>query len=178
MECYENGILKKGDTGGLDLRFGNVEAMIRMVEMIGKREGLGDILAEGICSAAEKFGKGADRFAIHVKGMPVPFHEPRGKAGVGLGYAVSATGPDHMEFPHDPFWATEAGIALLRPLGILGACRCFRLRSQKGQNFYLPAAILRPAQFSWNLYVYDQALWTPDLQRDSGLCESGDRMGD
>jgi aldehyde:ferredoxin oxidoreductase len=119
MECYENGVLKKGDTGGMDLRFGNVEAMIRMVKMIGKREGLGDILAEGFSSAVDKFGKGADRFAIHVKGMPLPFHEPRGKAGVGLGYAVSPTGPDHMEYPHDPFWATEAGITLLRPLGIL-----------------------------------------------------------
>jgi aldehyde:ferredoxin oxidoreductase len=135
MECYENGILKKGDTGGLDLRFGNVEAMIRMVEMIGKREGLGDILAEGICSAAEKFGKGADRFAIHVKGMPVPFHEPRGKAGVGLGYAVSATGPDHMEYPHDPFWATEAGIALLRPLGILEPVDVFDLGPKKVKIF-------------------------------------------
>jgi aldehyde:ferredoxin oxidoreductase len=119
MECSEKGLLKKGDTEGMELRFGNVEAMVRMVEMIGKREGLGDILADGICSAAQKFGKGADRLAMHVKGMPLPFHEPRGKVGVGLGYAVSPTGPDHMEFPHDPFWATEAGIALLRPLGIL-----------------------------------------------------------
>jgi aldehyde:ferredoxin oxidoreductase len=144
MECYENGILKKGDTGGLDLRFGNVEAMIKMVEMIGKREGFGDILAGGICSAAEKFGKGADRFAIHVKGMPLPFHEPRGKAGVGLGYAVSATGPDHMEFPHDPFWATEAGIALLRPLGILEPVDVFDLGPRKVRIFlYL--------QQYWNL---------------------------
>jgi aldehyde:ferredoxin oxidoreductase len=144
MECYENGILTKGDTAGLDLRFGNVEGMMRMVEMIGKREGLGDILAEGICPAAEKFGKGAERFAIHVKGMPVPFHEPRGKAGVGMGYAVSATGPDHMEYPHDPFWATEAGISLLRPLGIFEPVDVFDLGPQKIRIFvYL--------QQYWNL---------------------------
>jgi len=105
MECCEKGILTKEDTGGLDLRFGNVEAMMRLVEMIGKREGLGNVLAEGICPAVEKFGKGAEQSAVHVKGMPVPLHEPRGKVGVGLGYAVSATGPDHMEYPHDPFWA-------------------------------------------------------------------------
>ena len=135
MECYENGLLKKGDTGGMDLRFGNVEAMIRMVEMIGKREGLGDILADGICSAAQKFGKGADRLAMHVKGMPLPFHEPRGKVGVGLAYAVSPTGPDHMEFPHDPFWATEAGIALLRPLGILEPVDVFDLGPKKVRIF-------------------------------------------
>ncbi len=144
MECYEKGILTKGDTAGLDLRFGNVEGMMRMVEMIGKREGLGDILAEGICPAAEKFGKGAERFAIHVKGMPVPFHEPRGKAGVGMGYAVSATGPDHMEYPHDPFWATEAGISLLRPLGIFEPVDVFDLGPQKIRIFvYL--------QQYWNL---------------------------
>jgi len=144
MECYDNGILTKEDTGGLDLRFGNVETMIRMTEMIGKREGLGNILGEGIFPAAEKFGKGAERFAIHVKGMPIPFHEPRGKVGVGLGYAVSATGPDHMEYPHDPFWATEAGIALLRPLGILETVDVFDLGPRKVKIFiYL--------QQYWNL---------------------------
>ncbi len=144
MECYEKGILTQKDTDGLELRFGNVEAMMRMVEMIGKREGLGDTLAEGICPAAEKFGKGAERFAMHVKGMPLPFHEPRGKVGVGLGYAVSATGPDHMEYPHDPFWATEAGIALLRPLGIFEPVDVFDLGPQKIRIFvYL--------QQYWNL---------------------------
>jgi aldehyde:ferredoxin oxidoreductase len=151
MECYENGILKKGDTGGMDLRFGNVEAMIRMVEMIGKREGLGDILADGISSAAEKFGKGAGRFAMHVKGMPLPFHEPRGKTGVGLGYAVSPTGPDHMEFPHDPFWSTEAGIALLRPLGILD-----------------PVDVLDLGPKKVRLFIYLQQYW--DLLNSLGVC--------
>jgi aldehyde:ferredoxin oxidoreductase len=144
MECYEKGILTKRETSGLELQFGNTEAMIRMVEMIGEREGLGDILADGILSAAEKFGKGAEDCAIHVKGMPVPLHEPRGKVGVGLGYAVSATGPDHMEYPHDPFWATEAGIALLRPLGILEPVDVFDFGSQKIRIFvYL--------QQYWNL---------------------------
>jgi len=151
MECYENGILTQGDTGGLDLRFGNVEAMMRMVEMIGKREGLGDTLAEGVRTAAEKFGKGAEHFAIHVKGMPVPFHEPRGKVGVGLGYAVSATGPDHMEYPHDPFWATEAGISLLRPLGIFEPVDVFDLGPQKVR-----------------IFVYLQQYW--NLLNSLGIC--------
>ena len=151
MECYEKGILTKKDTGGLELRFGNVEAMMRMVEMIGKREGLGDTLAEGICPAAEKFGKGAEHFAMHVKGMPIPFHEPRGKAGVGLGYAVSATGPDHMEYPHDPFWATEAGISLLRPLGIFEPVDVFDLGPQKIR-----------------IFVYLQQYW--NLLNSLGIC--------
>jgi len=144
MECYEKGILKKGDTGGMDLRSGNVEAMIRMVEMIGKREGLGDVLADGISSAVEKLGKGADRFAMHVKGMPLPFHEPRGKTGVGLGYAVSPTGPDHMEMPHDTFWSTEAGIALLRPLGIIEPVDVFDLGPKKVRLFVYLQQYLDP----------------------------------
>ena len=144
MECYEKGILTGRETSGLELQFGNTEAMLRMVEMIGEREGIGDILADGMLSAAEKIGKGAEDYAIHVKGMPVPFHEPRGKVGVGLGYAVSATGPDHMEYPHDPFWATEAGIALLRPLGIFEPVDVFDLGPQKVRIFvYL--------QQYWNL---------------------------
>ena len=144
MECYEKGILTRRETSGLELQFGNTEAMLRMVEMIGEREGIGDILADGMLSAAEKIGKGAEDYAIHVKGMPVPFHEPRGKIGVGLGYAVSATGPDHMEYPHDPFWATEAGIALLRPLGIFEPVDVFDLGPQKVRIFvYL--------QQYWNL---------------------------
>jgi aldehyde:ferredoxin oxidoreductase len=144
MECYEKGILTKRETSGVELQFGNTEAMIRMVEMIGKREGLGDILGNGILSAAAKFGKGAEDYAIHVKGMSVPLHEPRGKVGVGLGYAVSATGPDHMEYPHDPFWATDAGIALLRPLGIFEPVDVFDLGPRKVRIFiYL--------QQYWNL---------------------------
>ncbi len=151
MECYENDILKSTDTGGLDLRFGNVEAMIKMVEMIGKREGLGDLLADGMSLAARKLGKGAEGFAMHVKGMPLPFHEPRGKVGVGIGYAVSPTGPDHMEFPHDPFWATDAGISLLRPLGILEPVDVFDLGPKKVR-----------------LFVYLQQYW--DLLNSLGIC--------
>jgi aldehyde:ferredoxin oxidoreductase len=151
MESYENGILTKSDTEGLDLRFGNTKAMMRMLEMIAMREGLGDILAEGMCPAAEKFGKGAINFAIHVKGMPVPFHEPRGKVGVSLAYGASATGPDHMEFPHDPFWASDAGIALLRPLGILEPLDVFDLGPKKVR-----------------LFVYLQQYW--NLLNSIGVC--------
>ncbi|MBC7317517.1 MAG: aldehyde ferredoxin oxidoreductase, partial [Chloroflexi bacterium] len=71
MECYEKGILTKEDTGGLDLRFGNGEAMVELTRRICLREpGLGDLLAEGPVIAAKKIGKGAELYAIHVKGQP------------------------------------------------------------------------------------------------------------
>jgi len=102
MECYENGILTAEDTDGIDLTWGNAEAMIALIHKIGKREGIGDILADGVKRAAERIGKGSEKFAMHVKGQELPMHEPRGKVGLSLAYAVSPTGADHMEAPHDP----------------------------------------------------------------------------
>jgi aldehyde:ferredoxin oxidoreductase len=101
MECFENGILTEKDTGGIELRFGNADAMMKMVEMIGRREGLGDILAEGAKRAAEKIGGGASQYAMQIKGQELPMHDPRGKVGLGIGYAVSPTGADHMHNIHD-----------------------------------------------------------------------------
>ena len=119
MECYEKGILTDKDTNGIELKFGNAAAMMDMVEMIGKREGLGDILAEGTRRAAEKIGHGATEYAIEVKGQEVPLHDPRGKAGTGLGYATSPTGAEHVSNILDFIFASE-GPALdsLKPLGI------------------------------------------------------------
>jgi aldehyde:ferredoxin oxidoreductase len=101
MDCYENGVLTDKDTGGIELKFGNAEAMMKMVEMIAKREGIGDVLAEGVKRAAEKFGPGAAEYAMQIKGQELPMHDPRGKVGLGIGYATSPTGADHMHNMHD-----------------------------------------------------------------------------
>ncbi len=102
MECYDAGILTKEDTDGIDLTWGNADAVIAMIHKIAKREGLGNILADGVKRAAAKIGKGAERFALHVKGQELPMHEPRGKVSLSMAYAVSPTGADHMEAIHDP----------------------------------------------------------------------------
>ncbi len=105
MECFEKGLITERDTDGIILRFGNADAMVRMVEMIGLREGIGDLLAEGSMRAAKRIGGGAERLAIHVKGQEVPMHEPRLKKALGLGYAISPTGADHNHNFHDtPDW--------------------------------------------------------------------------
>ena len=103
MECFEQGILTKADTGGMDLSFGNAESVVKMVELIGEKQGLGALLAEGTKRAAKKIGKGAEEFAVHVKGQEVPMHDPRLKRGEALGYAVSPTGADHVHNIHDTF---------------------------------------------------------------------------
>ncbi|MEM1514766.1 MAG: aldehyde ferredoxin oxidoreductase family protein [Candidatus Bathyarchaeia archaeon] len=95
MDCYEHGILTKDDTGGLDLKFGNAEAMIKLTEMIGMREGLGNILAEGVKRAAQIIGKGAENFANHIKGLEMTGYDIRGLKTAAVGYAVSFRGADH-----------------------------------------------------------------------------------
>ena len=81
MECFEKGIITEVDTDGLKLEFGNAEAMLKLVEMIAHRQGVGYILGEGIVAAAKKFGKGAEKYAMHVKGQEFAAHDPRGKTG-------------------------------------------------------------------------------------------------
>jgi len=96
MECFENNILTLEDTDGLELHFGNAEAMVELTRRICEREGIGDLLAEGTTKAAEQIGKGAEEFVLNVKGQPFPMHECRTRHGQALGYAVSPTGADHM----------------------------------------------------------------------------------
>ncbi|HDN02272.1 MAG TPA: aldehyde ferredoxin oxidoreductase [Candidatus Bathyarchaeota archaeon] len=96
MECYEKGIITREDTGGLDILWGDSEVMIELIKMIARREGFGDILAEGCARAARKFGEEASRYAMHVKGMELPAVEVRGAKGFGLGLAVASRGADHL----------------------------------------------------------------------------------
>ena len=121
MECFENGLLTTEDTGGIDLRFGNADAMLKTIELISKREGIGNLLAEGTAKAAQKIGKGAEKFSMEVKGVNVPMHEPRLKHALGVGYMVNPHGADHCLNLHDTMLSVEGpGIERLRStMGIL-----------------------------------------------------------
>jgi len=119
MECYERGLLGPAETDGLELGFGNVEAMLAMIERIGHREGLGDLLADGSRRAAERIGGEALEYAVQIKGQEVAMHDPRVKYGHGIGIATSPTGADHMNSVHDNGFQTVGGIYDLKPLGVL-----------------------------------------------------------
>jgi len=95
MDCYEKGILTEKDLDGIDARFGNQEALVQLIEKIGKREGIGDILAEGVKIAGEKIGKGAEKLAQHIKGVEVTGYDLRCLKTAALGFAVSFRGADH-----------------------------------------------------------------------------------
>jgi len=95
FELYEKGILKKSDVDGLELTYGNYESMIALIKKIASREGIGNILAEGSRGAAGIIGKGAEDYAIHVKGLELPAYEPRGAKSMGYNYATASIGASH-----------------------------------------------------------------------------------
>ena len=95
MELYEKGVIGK-EEAGLSLEWGNGDSMLELINMIAYRKGFGDVLADGTARAAERIGKGADKFAMHVKKMEIPRQEPRTLKAFGLGHAVSNRGADHL----------------------------------------------------------------------------------
>jgi aldehyde:ferredoxin oxidoreductase len=95
MDCHETGILSHEDLGGIDAHFGNAEALLQLIEKIGKREGIGDVLADGVKVAAEKIGKGSDKLAQNIKGLEVTGYDLRCLKTAALGFAVSFRGADH-----------------------------------------------------------------------------------
>ena len=102
MECYEKGLLSKEDLDGIDLTWGNEDAVIEIIHKIGKREGIGELLAEGTRKMGQELGSFAPDLAVHVKGLEAPAHDPRSINSVALGYATSNRGACHLAaFTHD-----------------------------------------------------------------------------
>jgi aldehyde:ferredoxin oxidoreductase len=95
MECHEKGILSHDELGGTDAHFGNAEALVALVEKMGKREGIGAVLADGVRAAAEKIGKDSDKLAQHIKGLEVTGYDLRCLKTAALSFAVSFRGADH-----------------------------------------------------------------------------------
>jgi len=119
MECFENGLLTEADTDGIKLRFGNSEAMLAMVEKIGKREGFGEILAEGSARAAIKIGPQSHSYLVTTKNTELPAHIPHSKKTLGLIYAVNPFGADHQSSEHDPMYEEGASDQCLQRLSLL-----------------------------------------------------------
>ncbi len=139
MECFERGILTLTDTDGLDLRFGNSEAALAMVQRIALRQGFGDILAEGCKRAAERIGRGSERYALHVKGLEMVSFEPRSQTNLATGFAVAPTGPRYDICEHDWDFDTQVGwkhsLEFARTLGILQRIPMEYLGIDKVRNF-------------------------------------------
>lgn len=160
MECYEKGILSKDDTGGLELKFGDADAMLDALEQIvtGSSD-FGRLLGQGSERAAKAIGKGADECLITVKGAEAPAHMPQAKRSLALIYAVNPFGADHQSSEHD--WMYETGIAsdlYLERLALLGLTEPqepLSLGAEKvkfaylGEAFYSMLDSVELCQFVW-----------------------------
>jgi len=106
-EAFNQGKLTTEDTDGLDLTWGNADSMVKLTEMIAKREGFGDILAEGSERAAKKIGRGTEALLITSKGQEAPAHMPRVKRSLAVIYATNPFGADHQSSEHDPAYEED-----------------------------------------------------------------------
>jgi aldehyde:ferredoxin oxidoreductase len=121
MECFEKGIIGLKETGGIDLRFGNTQAMLEVLQQIVTVSGaLGPLLAQGSTNAAKSWGSAAEECLITVKGQEAPAHMPNAKRSLGLIYAVNAFGADHQSSEHDPMYEEGAAQLYLDRLALLG----------------------------------------------------------
>jgi aldehyde:ferredoxin oxidoreductase len=120
MDCYERGIIGPGDTEEMELRFGDGAAVVRLVDMIAHRRGIGNLLAEGPERAGEVWGPAAAALAVHTKGQIFPAHMPRTKASLGVVYATNPYGADHLSTEHDSFLLPEMPEGLRERMAALG----------------------------------------------------------
>jgi aldehyde:ferredoxin oxidoreductase len=101
MECFDRGLLTTEDTGGIELHRGDGATVLKVVDLIARREGpLGELLADGALSAARRLGKNSEQYVVHVKGLEVAMHDPRGMQGMLKNYPINPTGGDHTGGAH------------------------------------------------------------------------------
>jgi aldehyde:ferredoxin oxidoreductase len=120
MECYENGIITRADTDGIELNWGNHHALVAVLEKIVKREGFGAVLADGVKLAAERIGRGSERYSVHIGGQELGMHDPKGGFMAFIGrpmgslYSMDATPGRHTGgFGPTSFagsWVNAAGL--------------------------------------------------------------------
>ena len=136
-ECFEDGVITAEDTGGLKLRFGDADMMLQLLELIARREGFGDVLAQGSARLAIKWGVEGKPCSLSVKGQELSMHDPRVKVGVGIGFAVSPYGADHMTAAHDPFFTDENSSMFqsVKPLGIYKPMSATEITPEKVRGY-------------------------------------------
>ena len=136
-ECFEEGVISAEDTGGLKLRFGDADMMLQLLELIARREGFGDVLAQGSARLAVKWGVADKPSSLSVKGQELSMHDPRVKVGVGIGFAVSPYGADHMTAAHDPLFTDENSSMFksIKPLGIYKAMPATEITHEKVRGY-------------------------------------------
>jgi aldehyde:ferredoxin oxidoreductase len=181
MDLYEHGIITRQDTG-LDLSWGNADAILKLLRMMGERQGFGALLADGVKVAAEKIGRGAEKYAYHVQGQELPMHDPKYYPGFAVGYHIDDTPGRHM---HNNAWAVICPPDWLQGIGVEGAdiTAC----QGQGKNYMVLSAMSHfvnaagMCQFGWwsndaaYLYRFMTAVTGWPFDKDEA-CKAGERI--
>jgi aldehyde:ferredoxin oxidoreductase len=163
MECYEKGLLSKADTGGLELKFGNVQAVFTLIEQIAARKGLGALLGEGVKKASQKLGNGSDKFAIHVKGMEQSAYATHNATAMLLAYMTCDVGAHHNRS-----WAITYDLQVGRELVVPEkVARIIWL-----QNFRPMFDVLGACRLQWVELSIERDLYVPALEAVTGIHRS------
>lgn len=146
MDCYERGLLKREDIG-FEVPWGDPRAILRMIELTARQEGIGELLSLGVRRMAEEIGGDAHQYAAHVKGLEVPMHDPRAKMGLGISYAVAPRGANHGEGFHDTEYmkdnaAPEIGIVKAADRFALGEGKPGMVIAAENWQSFMNSAIL------------------------------------
>ncbi|MGI6224952.1 MAG: aldehyde ferredoxin oxidoreductase family protein [Peptococcales bacterium] len=138
IECFEKGFLTKTDTQGLELKYGDSNLILKLIEMIAYREGIGNLLAEGVRRISEKLGSQTEDFAMEVKGQEIPMHDIRGRVSLGYAYALSPIGADHLVSVQDTLVQNKESVPFknITCLGILEPLATMEYGPQKVRQFY------------------------------------------
>lgn len=160
MECYEKGIFTKQETGGLDLKFGNAQAVFTLIEQIARKQGLGALLADGVKKAAQKVGKGSEKFAIHVKGMEQSAYATHNATAMLLAYMTCDVGAHHNRS-----WAITYDLQVGRELVVPEkVARIIWL-----QNFRPMFDVLGACRLQWVELSIERDLYVPALEAITGV---------
>ncbi len=164
MECYEKGLLTKADTDGIELKFGNTEAVFTMIKKIGKREGkLGDLLAQGVKRASRQLGKGSEKFAIQVKGMEQSAYATHNATAMLLAYMTCDVGAHHNRS-----WAITYDLQVGRDKVVPEkVARVIWL-----QNFRPMFDVFGACRLQWVELGIDRELYVPLLEAITGVKRS------
>lgn len=165
MECFDRGIISVKDTDGMEVRYGDHETVIRLAEMTARREGFGNVIAEGTLRVAKKFGPEADKYAVHVKGKEFPAHMPHIKGSLALIYSVNVIGPDHESSEHDPAIGSEPFSAAIKGFGFDSVQEPSALNyeksklvaiTQRGYSLLDSLSVCHFCFSSWTIYDFNQ----------------------
>jgi aldehyde:ferredoxin oxidoreductase len=177
MDCYERGLLTRQQSDGLKMRFGSADVVLRLIELIARRQGIGDLLAHGTRRAAERVGSEAEECALHVMGLELPLQEPRLAHHRGLGYVVGPTGADHLVGAPETFFEQEGPrLENFRALGAFNPSPLHGFDSEKLRLYtyshiwnsfancavlclFLPYSFDQVRQLVWGMTGWNSSVW-------------------